>query len=91
MLQMRNSLFDEKGKIKIEFSRLKKALHKIVKKDQVDFHDFCSTIITFIKLKYRKQISRLETYLTKLETGEHVSLRDMYNNKDGSDVSVSPD
>lgn len=89
--KMQNSIFDENGKIKIEFSRLRKSLHKIVKNDQIDLHEFCNSIINFTKSKYRKQINRIETYLKKLETGEHVSLREMFSQKNGSDVSVSPD
>ena len=80
-------MFGDNGKLAVEFTRLKKSLHKIVKKDQIELFDFSSAIINFSKSKYRNQISKIKCYLSKLETGEHVSLRDMYNNKEGNNIS----
>ena len=48
-------------------------------------------IINFCKNKYKKQISKLQAYVRRLETGDQISLREIFSIRDGSDVSVSPD
>ena len=86
----RNSLFNENGRLSIDFARLKKNLHKIIQQSSIELVEFARVIINFAKNKYKRQIFKIKNYLQKLKDGEHVSLREMYN-KDGSDVSVSPD
>ena len=53
-------------------------------------YEFFSTILNFCRSKFRKEIRRLQSYLKKLEEGDQISLKDMYNVKEGSDISVSP-
>ena len=86
----RKSLFGDNGRLTIDFSRFKKSLHKILKQDPIDLYDFAAHFINFSKVKYRKQISKLRIYLSRLQTGDQVSFRDMFKPKDGSDAS-SPD
>lgn len=74
----RKSLFGDNGKLGIDFTRFKKSLHKIVKQNPIDIHDFAEVFINFSKTKYRKQIGRLKIYLTRLQDGDHVSFRDMF-------------
>ena len=62
----RNSIFNDSGRLTIDYSRFKKGLHKIIKQDTIELSDFASTFITFSKTKYRKQIAKLRAYLHRL-------------------------
>ena len=73
-----NSIFGDSGRLSIDYSRFKKGLHKIIKQDPIELLDFTATFITFAKNKYRKQIAKLRAYLHRLESGDYVSLKDLY-------------
>ena len=88
--RVRKTLFGENGKLSINFARFKKNLHRMIKEDFIDLLEFSKLVIVFCRNKYRKQITKIKTYLKRLENGDHVSLKELYS-KDGSDTSVSPD
>lgn len=88
--RVRKSLFSEGGKLSIEFARFKKALHKIIKESYIDLADFSTLFITFSRSKYRKQVSKIKSYLKRLEVGDCISLKDLFS-RDGSDQSLSPE
>ena len=60
------TLFSDNGRLYIQYSRFKKSLHKIVKQNSIDLHDFASLFITFTRSIYRRQISKLKTYTKML-------------------------
>lgn len=62
----RNSIFNDNGRLSIDYSRFKKGLHKIIKQDPIELYDFASAFISFSKNKYRKQIAKLRAYLHRL-------------------------
>lgn len=69
------SLFRDNGRLTIDYSRFKKSLLKIVTQNPIDLYDFAALFINFSKSKYRKQIAKLKTYLSRLQLGDQVSFR----------------
>lgn len=73
--RVRKSLFNENGRLTIDFSRFKKSLHKKIASELIDLGEFAKLFINFSRGKYRKQIAKIKTYLKRLELGDHVSLK----------------
>jgi hypothetical protein len=74
----RSSLFNEDGRLGLEFSRWKKNLHSIVKGETVHLGEFINHVLNYVRIKYKKQLAKVEKYIFKLEGGQMIALRDLY-------------
>ncbi len=71
-------MFNENGRLGLEFSRWKKNLHNIVKGETVHLGEFVNHVLNYVRIKYKKQLAKVEKYIFKLESGANVALKDLY-------------
>lgn len=65
-------------------------LNKILKRDTFIIKDYVQYIINYCANKYHKQLMKLNKYVEKVEQGENIWFRELYN-KQSSDVEISPE
>lgn len=78
MQKTRNSIFFE-GRLTADFENVKKALNGLMKQSVCDIYELISILINFMRQKYRKQMARINDYLSRLQAGENIFLKDLFS------------
>jgi hypothetical protein len=89
MARVRKGVFDDGGRTAREYTRFKSTLNKILKRDYFVVRDFVDHVLSYCTGKYRRQFAKLRKYVERVEQGDEIWFRELYN-KESSDVEVSP-